>query len=158
MKKTLHSVIQLVSKRAVLYLSLWMLLTSSFSAIASSYINSEFSTRQEAYPTKTATALAAVSAKVSRRLSPPDSLDFEVQSISRRHFRISFINRSGRSVFVKIYDVIGNLLKQEKINRKGEFKKDYDLSDTHTEFYVIEVGNTKTTVVKRLFPSEATSL
>ena len=153
--------IRTASKRAVTYLSLWMLVTSSFSALASSYLSAELAAqpvishadkaKEQPIPAQLAEANRPV-------LAAHDSLDFEVQSISHRRFRISFNNRSGKSIFVKIYDVIGNLIKQEKINRKGEFKKDYDMSDTHTEFYVIEVGNTQTTVVKRLFPTEATAL
>ncbi len=149
--------IRTVSKRAVTYLSLWMLITTSFSALASTYISAELGVQPVVANADKAKEQADL-AKVAHRLAAHDSLDFEVQSISRRRFRISFNNRSGRSIFVKIYDVIGNLIKQEKINRKGEFKKDYDMSDTHTEFYVIEVGNTQSSVVKRLFPTEATAL
>ena len=88
----------------------------------------------------------------------PDSLianrqvDFEVQSISKRRFRISFNNRGGSSVFVKIYDVIGNLIRHEKIDRKGKFRKEYHLSEARTNFYVIEVGNEVFSTTKRLFP------
>ncbi|MBC7921382.1 MAG: hypothetical protein H7Z75_09870 [Ferruginibacter sp.] len=88
----------------------------------------------------------------------PDSVvtdrrvDFEVQSISKRRFRISFNNRGGSSVFVKIYDVIGNLIRHEKIDRKGRFRKEYNLSEARTNFYVIEVGNEVFSTTKRLFP------
>ena len=153
--------IRTVSKRAVIYLSLWLLITSSFSALASSYISAELAVQPivfDADKVKDQAILTKVAEADRLVLVAHDSLDFEVQSISHRRFRISFNNRSGRSIFVKIYDVIGNLIKQEKINRKGEFKKDYDMSDTHTEFYVIEVGNTQSSVIKRLFPTEATAL
>ena len=84
---------------------------------------------------------------------PDERVDFQVQSVSRHRFQISFNNRSGRSIFVKIYDVIGNLIRHENIDRKGKFKKEYDLSDAPTDFYVIEVGDRQSSTVKRLFPN-----
>ncbi|MES2730957.1 MAG: T9SS type A sorting domain-containing protein [Bacteroidota bacterium] len=89
----------------------------------------------------------------SLNTSRTSQVDFQVQTISHRHLRISFNNRSGRSIFVKIYDVIGNLIQHEKIDRKGKFKKEYDLSDASSDFYVIEVGDEQYSTVKRLFPN-----
>jgi hypothetical protein len=85
--------------------------------------------------------------------SADNRVDFQVQTVSRHRLRISFNNNSGNSIFVKIYDVIGNLIRQEKIDKKGKFKKDYDLSNAPTDYYVIEVGDKEFSTVKRLFPN-----
>jgi hypothetical protein len=146
-------------KPRIYYLSLLMLLFSSFSAAAGVCFHIKchhLLTIKQAEITSisSSTATPVSFHKDADDNDPSDKrVDFQVQSVSRHRFRISFNNKSGNSVFVKIYDVIGNLIRQEKIDRKGKFKKEYDLSNAPTDFYVIEVGNTEASTIKRLFPN-----
>lgn len=80
-----------------------------------------------------------------------DSLDFEVKVIRPRKFLLSFYKKQANDIFIKIYDVLGNLVHQEKVSKKGRFKKEYDLSAYKTELYVIEVSDSNTTKAKRVF-------
>jgi hypothetical protein len=80
-----------------------------------------------------------------------DSLDFEVKLIKPRKFLLSFYKKQASDIFIKIYDVLGNLVHQEKVSKKGKFRKEYDLSAFKTELYVIEVSDSNTTKAKRLF-------
>lgn len=176
MKKTLQQVLSVSKKQIVYYLPLAVTLLYSASAVATVCIRLEdrLETQSEAVKTESETrkflpvptnasaagnnilapqAISSTNSLVDSVSDRSESVDFEVQTISKNRFRISFNNNSGRSVFVKIYDVIGNLIRHEKINRKGKFRKDYDLSNTRTDFYVIEVGNENNSITKRLFPS-----
>jgi len=80
-----------------------------------------------------------------------DSLDFEVKLIKPRKFLLSIYKKQASDIIIKIYDVLGNLVHQEKVSKKGKFRKEYDLSAYKTELYVIEVSDSNTTKAKRLF-------
>ena len=78
------------------------------------------------------------------------SLSFDLKTISKRKFSISFLNKNQSDVKVKIYDVIGNLIVEDKISSKGYFYKEYDLSFYNTDLFIIEVGNSKYNKTKSL--------
>ncbi len=78
------------------------------------------------------------------------NLSFDLKSISKRKFSISFLNKNQADVKVKIYDVIGNLIIEDKISSKGYFYKEYDLSFYNTDLFIIEVGNSKYNKTKSL--------
>jgi hypothetical protein len=80
-----------------------------------------------------------------------DSLDFEVKVTKHRRFLLSFYKKQASDIFIKIYDVLGNLVHQERVSKKGKFKKEYDLSGYKTELYVIEVSDNNSAKAKRLF-------
>lgn len=145
-------------KQKVYYLSLLMLLFSSFSTMAG--VCYQIQDIPSGLDERTFNSTQPTAKPVTLR-HPSDSLlrpadnrvDFQVQTVSRHRLRISFNNNSGNSIFVKIYDVIGNLIRHEQIDRKGKFKKEYDLSNAPTDYYVIEVGDKEFSTVKRLFPN-----
>lgn len=80
-----------------------------------------------------------------------DSLDFEVKVLRPRKFLLSFYKKQASDIFIKIYDVLGNLVHQERVSKRGKFKKEYDLSAYKNELYVIEVGDSTSTKTRRLF-------
>ena len=51
---------------------------------------------------------------LSQHESEKDSLDFEVKLIKPRIFLLSFYKKQTSDIFIKIYDVLGNLVHQEK--------------------------------------------
>ncbi len=79
------------------------------------------------------------------------NIDFEVRILGNRRFQLNFVNTSNSLVYVRIYDVIGNLVKEEVVNTPGKFSKDYDMSAYKSEVYIVEVGNTKYSTTKRIF-------
>jgi hypothetical protein len=84
-------------------------------------------------------------------VSDADSVDFDVEVIQPRKFLLSFTKKRGETFFIKIYDVIGNLIHHEVVSKTGIFRKHYDLSKYKTDLYVIEVGSSKKAKIKRLF-------
>ncbi len=82
-----------------------------------------------------------------------DLNEFEVKAIDLNKFSVSFYYNQEHDIFIKIYDVIGNVIHQEKVTQKGKFKKEYNLSGTKTEVYIVEVGNEKGSTTKRVFMS-----
>lgn len=77
-------------------------------------------------------------------------IDFEVQAIGNRRFVVRFYNDTD-GVFLRVYDVIGNLIYQERIVQKGVYVKEFDMSTLRSEVYIVEVGNTKYSTTKRVF-------
>jgi len=145
-------------KKKVYYVSLLMLLFCSFSTVAGVYFKirdtPSVSDERAFNATQPATTPVALRQPADSLPRPADNrVDFQVHTVSRHRLRISFNNNSGNCVFVKIYDVIGNLIRHEQIDKKGRFKKEYDLSSAPTDYYVIEVGDKEFSTVKRLFPN-----
>lgn len=80
-----------------------------------------------------------------------DTIEFNVEVVQPRKFFLSFNKKREETFFIKIYDVIGNLIHHEVVSKKGKFRKQYDLSKYKTDLYVIEVGSGKKAMIKRLF-------
>jgi hypothetical protein len=78
------------------------------------------------------------------------SVSFDLKPISKRKFSVSFSNKNQAQVAVKIYDVIGNLIIEEKVSGRGYFYKEYDLTFYNTDLFIIEVGNSKYNKTKSL--------
>ncbi|MEM9981047.1 MAG: T9SS type A sorting domain-containing protein, partial [Bacteroidota bacterium] len=79
------------------------------------------------------------------------NIDFEVKPSGNRRFTIYFNNSNNTLVQVRIYDVIGNMVKEEVVSAKGKFSKEYDMSQNKSEVFIVEVGNTKYSTTKRVF-------
>ncbi|MDQ3392808.1 MAG: hypothetical protein M3512_01645 [Bacteroidota bacterium] len=78
------------------------------------------------------------------------NVSFDLKTISKRKFSVSFLNKNQAQVAVKIYDVIGNLIIEENVIGKGYFYKEYDLSFYKSDLFIIEVGNSKYNKTKSL--------
>jgi hypothetical protein len=79
-----------------------------------------------------------------------NNIDFEVRALGNRRFMVSFINKDSR-VYIRIYDVIGNLIKEDNTTQRGRFSQEYDMSKSKSEVYIVEVGDTKYSTTKRIF-------
>ncbi len=82
--------------------------------------------------------------------SSPQNIDFEVRALGNRRFMVNFINKDAR-VHIRIYDVIGNLIKEDFTTQRGRFSQEYDMSKSKSEVYIVEVGDTKYSTTKRIF-------
>jgi hypothetical protein len=96
-------------------------------------------------------AFLADAGKKNPAIADADSIDFSVEVVQPRKFFLSFTKKREETIFIKIYDVIGNLIHHEVVSKKGIFHKQYDLSKYKTDLYVIEVGSGKKAKIKRLF-------
>lgn len=78
------------------------------------------------------------------------NFDFIVNPITSGKFYLSFYNPYQKDISIKVYDIIGNLVLEEKVNMQGKFQKEYDLSDYKTKLFIIEVGNSNYRLTKRV--------
>lgn len=72
----------------------------------------------------------------------PD-FDFKLKKTETGKFTISFYKENSKSTTIKIYDLIGNLIKQETVSKSGLFTKEYDLSYYNPKFFIVEAGSSQ---------------
>jgi hypothetical protein len=77
-------------------------------------------------------------------------LDLQLTPVSEGKFEVNIASRSKGLVFIKVYDVIGNLLHEEKVRVRGTFQQVLDLSDHASKFFIIEVGNDEFNMTKSI--------
>jgi len=78
-----------------------------------------------------------------KKLLVNEKLDFKLSKTQSGSFIVSFYNNESKPVVIKIYDITGNLVKQETVVQNGSFSKEYNLSYYKPSFFVVEVGNSK---------------
>jgi hypothetical protein len=88
--------------------------------------------------------------KVSYASIITSNFDFDLTPTSDGKFNLSFYNPYQKDISIKVYDIIGNLVMEEKINMQGRFKKEYDLSSYNTKLFIVEVGSSKYNLTKRI--------
>ena len=101
------------------------------------------STRTYARPTQTSAPAPAISEK---QINYPDrilreELDFNLTPVSEGKFNLNITTQTKGFFFIKVYDVIGNLLYEQKVKVRGNFQQELDMSDHTTNFFIIEIGN-----------------
>ena len=77
-------------------------------------------------------------------------LDLQLTPVSDGKFEINIATRSKGLIFIKVYDVIGNLLHEEQVRVRGNFQQVLDLSDHASKFFIIEVGNDEFNMTKSI--------
>lgn len=77
-----------------------------------------------------------------RSLVNPD-FDFKLKKTGTGKFLLTFYKNEKKSITIKVYDLIGNLIIQETINKNGAFSKEYDLSYYRPRFFVVEAGSSQ---------------
>ncbi len=70
-----------------------------------------------------------------------EELDFELTPVSEGKFKLNLTTQTKGFYFIKIYDVIGNLLYERKVRVRGNFQQVLDMSEHTTNFFIIEIGN-----------------
>ncbi|MFQ3213313.1 MAG: hypothetical protein ACJAT1_000702 [Marivirga sp.] len=79
----------------------------------------------------------------SKKLLINSEFDFKLHKTQSGKFIISFYKNENKPVVIKIYDITGNLIKQETVVEHGPFSKEYNLSYYKPSFFVVEVGSAK---------------
>jgi hypothetical protein len=69
------------------------------------------------------------------------NFDFELKPVARGKFKVNILNGAKTRVSIKVYDLIGNLLYEEKVRIRDSFVKELDLSELKTNFFIVEIGN-----------------
>lgn len=79
------------------------------------------------------------------------SFDFQLQPVSPGKFEINIAGNQQRNLSIKVYDVIGNLLyEEEDVRIRGYLRKELDLSDYKSNFFIIEIGNKEVNKTKSI--------
>jgi len=78
-----------------------------------------------------------------KKLLANEKIDFKLSKTKSGSFLISFYNNDRKPVAIKIYDITGNLVKQETVVKKGSYSKEFNLAYYKPSFFVVEVGNSK---------------
>jgi hypothetical protein len=78
-----------------------------------------------------------------KKLLVNPEFDFKLKKTDTGKFTISFYKENEKAVKIKIYDLIGNLIKQETVSKSGLFTKEYDLSYYNPKFFIIEAGSSQ---------------
>lgn len=77
-------------------------------------------------------------------------LDLQLVPVSDGKFEINITSGTKGIIFIKVYDVIGNLLHEEKVRVRGNFHQILDLSDHASKLFIIEVGNDEFNMTKSI--------
>jgi|GEM_PF-5967229 hypothetical protein len=78
-----------------------------------------------------------------KKLLVNPEFDFKLKKTEAGKFTISFYKENDKSTTIKIYDLIGNLIKQETVSESGLFTKEYDLRYYSPKFFIVEAGSSQ---------------
>ncbi len=76
--------------------------------------------------------------------------DFKLTPIAEGKFMINFPHDVKEVVSIKIYDIIGNILYEEKVKIRGNHSKQIDLSQKKTTFFIVEIRSEEVNRTKRI--------
>lgn len=79
------------------------------------------------------------------------TIDFNLQSTGEKKFKVVLEKKAKGSTRVKIYDILGNLVKEDKIEPEDGKEKSFDFSDVNSQLFVVEVGNSKFNKTKSIY-------
>ncbi|MEM6842372.1 MAG: hypothetical protein AAF632_09100 [Bacteroidota bacterium] len=78
------------------------------------------------------------------------SFDFKLQPLSNGKFEINISGNPRTNLSIKVYDIIGNLLYEDDVRVRGFRRKEIDLSDYKSNFFIIEIGNEEVNKTKSI--------
>jgi len=94
--------------------------------------------------------------KVETDVSFPANLnssivDFNLKSTGNKKFKVILDKRWSGSTKVKVYDILGNLIREDKITAGEGLEKSFDFSHINSQLFVVEVGNSKYNKTKSIY-------
>lgn len=97
-----------------------------------------------------------LSAQADRGVTFPTNLhapevDFDLKLTGKKKFKIVLEKKTTGQTKVKIYDILGNLIKEDKIVPEDGTEKSFDFSDVNSQLFVVEVGNSKYNKTKSIY-------
>ena len=109
-------------------------------------------TRQRADPSETSHSSGPVAEKKLQYNKEVlrQEFDFRLSAVAEGKFSLDIATGSKGPVFIKVYDIIGNLLYQKNVRVRGTLQEEVDLSHLDVHFFVVEVGNEETNRTKSI--------
>lgn len=84
---------------------------------------------------------------------PAPEVNFELKSTGQKKFEVKLEKRPVSNTKIKIYDFLGNLILEDYILPSDGQQKSYDMSQTGSEIFVVEIGNSKYNKTKSIYAS-----
>ncbi|WP_234364091.1 hypothetical protein [Lunatibacter salilacus] len=76
---------------------------------------------------------------------------FNLRSTGTKKFILILDEKSIQMTNVKIFDILGNLILEDKISPEDGTHKSYDFSSINSQLFVVEVGNAKYNKTKSVY-------
>lgn len=97
-----------------------------------------------------------ITRKVETEISFPKDLHtpevkFNLRSTGNRKFILILDEKSNQLTNVKVFDILGNLILEDKIRPEDGTHKNYDFSSINSQLFVVEVGNAKYNKTKSVY-------
>lgn len=95
-------------------------------------------------------------AKVETEISFSSTLNremvaFDLQSEGIKKFTIILEKKPTVITKIKVFDTLGNLIHEDRINPEDGNKKTFDFSNVQSQLFVVEVGNAKYNITKSIY-------
>ena len=87
-----------------------------------------------------------------KELNAPE-VDFNLKSTGNKKFEVKLEKKPVINTKIKIYDFLGNLILEDYISPTDGKQKSYDMSQTSSEIFVVEIGNSKYNKTKSIYAS-----
>ncbi len=78
-------------------------------------------------------------------------IKFDLHPMGNRKFKIVLDQKSNQLTKVKVFDILGNLILEDKISPDDGTQKHYDFSNINSQLFVVEVGNAKYNKTKSIY-------
>ena len=78
-------------------------------------------------------------------------VDFNLKIVGTKKFKIVLNKKITANTKVKVYDILGNLIKEDKLLPEDGTEKSFDFSSVNSELFVVEVGNSKYNKTKSIY-------
>lgn len=85
-----------------------------------------------------------------KEINAPE-VDFNLKSTGIKKFEVNLEKKPVNNTKIKIYDFLGNLILEDYITPTDGQQKNYDLSQTSSEIFVVEIGNSKYNKTKSIY-------
>ncbi len=85
-----------------------------------------------------------------RDLHTPE-IKFNLRSTGNKKFILILDEKSNQLTNVKVFDILGNLILEDKLRPEDGIHKSYDFSSINSQLFVVEVGNAKYNKTKSIY-------
>jgi hypothetical protein len=97
-----------------------------------------------------------ISRKVETEISFPRDLHtpevkFNLKSTGTKKFSVILEEKSDQMTNVRVFDILGNLILEDKIGPEDGKQKNFDFSSINSQLFVVEVGNAKYNKTKSIY-------
>jgi hypothetical protein len=79
------------------------------------------------------------------------TVNFDLQSLGNKKFKLVLDKPNNQLTNVKIFDILGNLILQDKLKPDDGLQKSYDFTHLSSKIFVVEVGNAKYNKTKSIY-------